>query len=84
LYTQSLVFTVKPETDPALKANNRPDSSMHASITSYKPRPQRIGSVSLVNFMDSEISNCFLSVISKAGKVTHYSENGMLVASINL
>lgn len=84
LYTQSLVFTVKPETDPALKANYRPDSSMHASSTSHKPRPQRLAGVSLVNFMDPEISSCFLSVITKGGKVIHYSESGILLASINL
>lgn len=73
LYTQSLVFTVKPETDHALKLNSRPDSSMHTSISSHKPRLQRLAGVSLVNFMDLEISNCFLSVISKGGKVSHYS-----------
>lgn len=73
LYTQSLVLTVKPDIDAALKANNRAESSLRASIPSLKPRHQRVVGVSLVNFMDPEISNCFLSVINKGGKVSHYS-----------
>jgi hypothetical protein len=84
LYTQSLVFTAKAvENDPVLRTINRPDSSLHAS-SSQKARPQRTSGINLVNFMDMDISNCFLSVISKQGRVSHYSEKGVLLSTINL
>lgn len=86
LYTQTLLFTAKTvENDPALKTTNRPDSSLFSSFTAIKTRPQKIASgISLVNFMDNDISNCFLSVISKLGRVNLFSEKGMLLSTINL
>jgi hypothetical protein len=66
------------------KVNLRSDSSLNSSKTGNKVRLKRNDSINLVHFMDENISNCFLSTISKAGKVSHYSEKGTLLSTINL
>jgi hypothetical protein len=85
LYTQNQLFTARAaESDQSLRTSNRPDSSLHSSLTGHKSRPQRAFGLSLVKFMDNDISNCFLSVVSKMGRVSHYSEKGVLLSTINL
>jgi hypothetical protein len=88
LYTQNLLFTVKPFENDVLtitKSNLRPDSSLYSSVMGHKNRSNKSSTgINLVHFMDADISNCFLSVISKTGKVSNYNEKGVLLTSINL
>lgn len=75
LYTQKEIFVVKVvDNEEITKKNVRSDSSLYSSAMGNKVRPKKTSTgVSFVHFMDAEISNCFLSVISKTGKVSHYT-----------
>lgn len=94
LYTQALLFSARP-LEESSKANfvlkNRPDSSMHSSSMMRSSQMRHRGlqvnkssAINLVSFMEETISNCFLSVISRTGKVTHFTEKGIMTSSLNL